>query len=145
MILCIAGGMTLLYLLLWPFSLRLDARLTPLDGRGELTVASLFRLRFVGNLLRPPMLRLYRLDAQSRRRRLGGGKGKGQGGFRPVVRDRRLHVTLCVGVAGDGALTVEALGLVYALLETVGRPFLEELVIRPVPCFDKTVCALRLS
>ena len=45
----------------------------------------------------------------------------------------------------DGALTVEALGLAYALLETLGKGFCEAAAIRPAACFDKNICALRLS
>ena len=41
MIWLIFGTATLLHLLLWPFSIRLDARLSPTSGRGELTAASL--------------------------------------------------------------------------------------------------------
>ena len=49
MIWLFAGAFTLLYLLLWPFSLRLDARLSPTCGRGEVVVASLLRLRLEGD------------------------------------------------------------------------------------------------
>ena len=144
MILLALGVATLLYLLLWPFSLRLDARLSPTAGRGEVTFATFFRLRLEGDFLQPPYLRLWRLDDRGRRRPLPRGKGRG-GGFRPVIRKQRLSATLHVGLAEDGALTVEALGLLYALLEALGQGFAIDLAVRPVPCFDKNICALRLS
>ena len=50
----IAGVMTLLYILFWPFSLRLDAQLSPTCGRAEVTVATFFRLRLEGDFLQPP-------------------------------------------------------------------------------------------
>ena len=144
MIWLIFGTVTLLYLLLWPFSIRFDARLSPTSGRGELTVASLLRVRLEGDFLRSPWLRLWRLDERGCRRPLIAGR-KRKGGFTPVVRNGKLAATLYVGVEGDGALTVEALGLLYALLETVGWSLFEEVTLRPAPCFDKTICALRLS
>ena len=67
----IAGVMTLLYILFWPFSLRLDARLSPTCGRAEVTVATFFRLRLEGDFLQPPYLKLWRLDNRGRRRPLG--------------------------------------------------------------------------
>ncbi len=144
MIWLLFGAFTLLYLLFWPFTLRLDARLSPTAGRGELTVASLFHLRLEGDFLQPPYLHLSRLDAHGRRRPLKKG-GRKKSGFRPVILSRRLTATLHIGMEGDGALTVETLGLLYAVLETFGRSFLEDMAIRPTPCFDKTICALRLS
>ena len=136
--------LTLLYLLLWPFSVRLDARLSPACGRGEVVAASLLRLRFEGDFLQPPYLRLYALDGRGRRRPLGGERRK-KGGFVPAVRGKRLAITLHVGLEADGALTVEALGLFYALLETAGELFQIDLVLRPDACFDKNICALRVS
>ena len=138
------GTATLLYLLFWPFSLRLDARLSPTSGRGELTVASLVRVRLEGDFLQPPYLTLWRLDGRGRRRPLGK-KRQRKDGFTPVIRSGKLAAALYVGMEEDGALTVEALGLLYALLETVGHLFFEEVTLRPAPCFDKTICALRLS
>lgn len=143
MIWLIAGSATLLYLLLWPFSVQVDARLTPTAGRAEVTVASLLRLRFEGDFLQPPFLTLSRLDGRGRRHPLKQKKQK-KGGFRPVIRHRRLMATLYVGLVGDGALTVEGLGLLYALLETLGNGYCERLALRPTPCFDKDICALRL-
>ena len=35
------GALTAAYLLLWPFSLRVEGRLSPTSGRGEVIVASL--------------------------------------------------------------------------------------------------------
>ena len=139
-----AGALTLLYLLLWPFSFRLDARLSPTSGRAELTVASLLRLRLEGDFLQPPYFQLRRLDIQCRRKPLGRGR-KGKSGFVPVLRAARLTATLHVGLEGDGALTVETLGMAYALLETAARAWGVELVLRPTACFDKSICALRLS
>ena len=144
MIWLLAVPITLLYLLLWPFSLRLDARLSPTSGRAEVTVASLLRLRLEGDFLQPPFLRLYLLDGRGRRRPLRG-RGKRKRGFAPVIRNRRLSATLYVGLEDDGALTVETLGLAYALLETLGKGFCEAAAIRPTACFDKNICALRLS
>jgi len=138
------AALTLLYLLLWPFSIRLDARLSPACGRGELLAASLLRLRFEGDFLQPPFLHLFLLDGRGRRRPLRRGK-KRKSGFVPVIRDRRLLATLYVGLETDGALTVETLGLAYALLETLGKGFFEAAAIRPTACFDKNICALRLS
>ena len=138
------GILTLLYLLFWPFSLRLDARLSPTCGRAEVTVASLFRLRLEGDFLQPPFFQVYRLDNRGRRRPLGKKK-KRRSGFRPVVRGSQLWATVHVGVREDGALTVEALGLLYALLEALGRGAQAELALRPTACFDKNICALRLS
>ncbi len=137
-------SITLLYLLFWPFSLRLDARFSPTSGRAEVTVASLLRLRLEGDFLQPPFLHLFLLDGRGRRRPLKRGK-KRKSGFVPVIRDRRLLATLYVGLETDGALTVETLGLAYALLETLGRGFFEAAAIRPTACFDKNICALRLS
>ena len=138
------GTATVLYLLFWPFSLRLDARLSPTCGRGEVTVASLFHLRLEGDFLQPPYFTLWRLDREGRRKPLGKNRRQ-SGGFSPVIRDKRLTATLCVGLAGDGALTVEALGLLYALLEALGRGVQVDLRLRPAPCFDRDICALRLS
>ena len=138
------GILTLLYLLFWPFSLRLDARLSPTSGRGELTVASLFRLRLEGDLLQPPFFQVCLLDSRGRRRPLGKGR-KRRSRFSPVVRAPRLWATVHVGVREDGALTVEALGLLYAALETVGRGLGADVALRPAACFDKNICALRLS
>ena len=144
MIMLVAGVLTGLYLLFWPFSLRLDARLSPTSGRAEVVAASLFRVRLEGDFLQAPYLTLWRLDGRGRRRPLTGPKGR-RGGFRPVLRDVRLAATLHVGLEGDGAATVEALGLAYTLLEALGRSLRAELTLRPVPCFDKTICALGLS
>ncbi len=144
MIWSILGGVSLLYLLFWPFSLRVDARLSPTSGRGEVVVASFLRLRVEGDFLQPPWLRLYRLDGRGRRKPLRRRR-RGMGGFVPVIRDSRLFAALYVGTEGDGALTVEALGLLYALLETAGRSFGAAVTLRPTPCFDKTICAMRLS
>ena len=137
MIMLVAGVLTGLYLLFWPFSLRLDARLSPTSGRAEVVAASLFRVRLEGDFLQAPYLTLWRLDGRGRRRPLTGPKGS-RGGFRPVLRDVRLAATLHVGLEGDGAATVEALGLAYTLLETLSRSLRAELTLRPVPCFDKT-------
>ena len=146
MLLLIAGVVTLLYLLFWPFSLRLDARLSPTSGRAELTVASLLRVRVEGDFLQSPYCKLYRLDREGRRRPLGGKRRKkSKGGFAPVIRDKRLTASLCVGTETDGALTVEALGLVYALLEALGKGMGVKMALRPTPCFDKTICALGFS
>ena len=144
MLFLIAGICTLLYLLFWPFSLRLDARLSAASGRAEVTAASLFRLRLEGDFLQPPWLTFWRLDVRGRRKPLGG-RGKGKNGFAPVIRDKRLTATLYVGAESDGALTVEALGLLYALLEVLGRGYGVDLALRPAPCFDKNICSLRLS
>ena len=142
----IAGGVTLLYLLLWPFSLRLDARLSPTCGRAEVTVATFFRLRLEGDFLQPPYLKLWRLDNRGRRKPLTRKKKrKRRSGFAPVLRDQRLTATLCVGLVGDGASTVEALGMAAALLETFCRGAGADLKLSPTPCFDKNICALRLS
>ena len=138
------GTFTLLYLLLWPFSLRLDARLSPTSGRAELTVASLLRLRLEGDFLQPPYLKLYRLDDRGRRKPLGRGP-KRKSSFVPVLRAPRLVATLHVGLEGDGALTVEALGMVYALVEAAAKAWPVDLALRPAACFDKSICALRLS
>ena len=72
-------------------------------------------------------------------------KQKQKSGFVPVIRDQRLTATLAVGLEGDGAFTVEALGLLYAALETVGRGLGADVALRPAACFDKNICALRLS
>ena len=144
MIWLFAGAFTLLYLLLWPFSLRLDARLSPTCGRGEVVVASLLRLQLEGDFLQPPYFHLCLLDGRGGRKPLGGGRKK-KGGFAPVIRHKRLSATLWVGLETDGALTVEALGLLYALLETAGELFQIDLVLRPDACFDKNICALRVS
>ena len=140
----IAGVMTLLYILFWPFSLRLDARLSPTCGRAEVTVATFFRLRLEGNFLQPPYLKLWRLDNRGRRRPLGK-RGKQKRGFTPVIQNKRLTATLHVGLEGDGASTVEALGMAAALLETFCRGVGADLRLLPTPCFDKNICALRLS
>lgn len=146
MIWLIAGAVTLLYILLWPFTLRLDARLSPTSGRAEITAATFFRLRLEGDFLQPPWLTLFRLDGQGRRRPLTRKrKRKQRSSFAPVILDKRLVATLHVGLEGDGASTVEALGLVYALLKALGQGYGVDLVLRPAPCFDKTVCALGLS
>ena len=144
MIWLLFGTATLLYLLFWPFSLRFNARLSPACGRAEITVASLVHLRFEGDFLQPPYLTLWRLDREGRRRPLSRKRRK-QGGFSPVVGNKRLSATLYVGLVGDGALTVESLGLLYSLLEALGRSARVDLRLRPVPCFDKDICALRLS
>ena len=144
----VLGGVTALYLLLWPFSVRVDARLSPTCGRAEVVAASLLRLRLEGDFLQPPWLSVHRLDRLGRRRPLGQKRRQRQrkrAGFAPVLRDCRLSATLYVGVAADGALTVEALGLLHTLLEAAGRGFGTDVVLRPVSCFDKTICALRLS
>lgn len=140
----IAGVMTLLYILFWPFSLRLDARLSPTCGRAEVTVATFFRLRLEGDFLQPPYLKLWRLDNRGRRRPLGK-RGKQKSGFTPVIQNKRLTATLHVGLEGDGASTVEALGMAAALLETFCRGVGADLRLLPTPCFDKNICALRLS
>ena len=140
----IAGVMTLLYILFWPFSLRLDARLSPTCGRAEVTVATFFRLRLEGDFLQPPYLKLWRLDNRGRRRPLGK-RGKQKSGFPPVIQNKRLTATLHVGLEGDGASTVEALGMAAALLETFFRGAGADLKLSPTPCFDKNICALRLS
>ena len=141
------GIVTALYLLLWPFSLRLDARLSPTSGQAEVQVASLLRLRFEGDFLQPPYLTLYRLDVRGRRRPIGRKRKqqRARSAFRPVFRKKRLAATVYLGAEGDGALTVEALGLLYALMETLGESFFDEASIRPTPCFDKNICAVRLS
>ena len=141
----VAGSVTLLYLFLWPFSLRVDARLSPTCGRTEITVASVLRLRLEGDFLQAPFFKVYRLDRRGRRRALAGQRGKGKNGFSPVLRNPRLSAALYVGLETDGALTVEALGLVYALLKSVGVGFGAAVALRPTPCFDKNICALRLS
>lgn len=138
------GTATLLYLLFWPFSLRLDARLSPTCGRAEVVVASFFRLRLEGDFLQPPYLTIHRLDGRGRRRPLGQRK-KRRSGFSPVIGQKRVAASLWVGLAGDGALSVEALGLTYSLLEALGRGVQVDLRLRPTPCFDKDICALRLS
>ncbi len=138
------AAVTVLYLLLWPFSLRLDARLSPACGRAELMAASLFRLRLEGDFLQQPYLSIYRLNGRGQRFLLSR-RQKEKKSFEPVIRHLRLEITLYVGTEGDGALTVEALGLLYALLETLGSACCEQVSLRPVPCFDKTICALRLS
>lgn len=144
MIWLLFGALTLLYLLLWPFSLRLDARLSPTCGRAEVTVATFLRFRLEGDFLQPPYLKLYRLDSRGRRRALMQQK-KQRGRFSPVIERKRLTATLHVGLEGDGALSVEALGLAYAALEALGRGVGADLTLRPTPCFDKDICALRLS
>lgn len=141
----VLGVVTVLYLLLWPFSVRLDLRLSPTSGRAEATVASLFRLRLEGDFLQAPYFRLYRLDSRGRRNPLARKKRRSRSGFTPVFRQKRLAATLYIGVETDGALTVEALGLLYALVETVGSAYCKTAAIRPAPCFDKNICALRLS
>lgn len=140
----IAGVVTLLYILFWPFSLRLDARLSPTSGRAEVTVATFFRLRFEGDFLQPPYFKLWRLDARGRRRPLGKQKQR-KSGFSPVVGHKRVTATLYVGLAGDGASTVAALGLVHTALTALSQGLGADLVLRPTPCFDKNICALRLS
>jgi len=137
------GVLTLLYVLLWPFSLRLEARLSPTSGRGEVVLASLIRLRLEGDFLQPPFLRLYRLDGRGCRRPLGG-KGGRKGSFRPVLRGQAVKGVLCLGVEGDGAATVELLGLLYALLQALGEAAFEEASLQGQACFDKNICALRL-
>ena len=139
------GIVTMLYLLLWPFSLRLDARLSPTSGRAEVMVASCFRLRLEGDFLQPPFLHLFRLDKQGRRKALTPKRKKRKSGFSPVLQDSRLSATLYVGLETDGALTVETLGLLYSLLETVGSVMGTAVALRPAACFDKNICALRLS
>ena len=146
MIWLLLGALTLLYILFWPFSLRLDARLTPLSGRAEVTVATFFRLRLEGDFLQPPYLKLWRLDARGRRTPLmQQKKRKRKGGYVPVLRDQRLTATLCVGIEGDGASTVEALGMAASLLEAVCRGVGADLKLSPTPCFDKNICVLGLS
>ena len=140
----IAGVVTLLYLLFWPFSLRLDARMTPLSGRAEVTAATFFRLRLEGDFLQPPYLKLWRLDARGRRKPLGKRK-KGRSGFSPVIGQKQVAATLCVGVEGDGATTVEVLGMAAALLEALCRGIGADLKLLPTPCFDKNICVLGLS
>ena len=144
MIFLIAGAVTLLYLLFWPFSVRLDARLSPTCGRTEITLASLVRLRMEGDLLQQPFFSVCRLDRQGRRKPLGKMPATSSG-FSPVLRNMRITAALCVGIETDGALTVGSLGLLYALLGELGRRYCEEMVLRPAVCFDKTICALRLS
>ena len=112
----IAGVMTLLYILFWPFSLRLDARLSPTSGRAEVTVATFFRLRLEGDFLQPPYFHLCLLDGRSGRKPLGDGRKKKKGSFAPVIRHKRISATLWVGIESDGALTVEALGLLHGLV-----------------------------
>ena len=141
MMLLLIGAVTALYLLLWPFSLRLDGRLSASCGRAELIVASLFRLRLEGDFLQPLYFSVFRLDSRGCRQPLGGGGG----GFAPVIGDRKLWATLYVGAQEDGALTVEALGLLYVLLETLGKGWSEEMALRPVACFDRNICALQVS
>lgn len=146
MIWLLFGTLTLLYLLFWPFSLRLDARLSPSSGRAEITVATFLRLRLEGDFLEPPYLKLWRLDSRGRRRPLLQKRKRKRGsGFAPVIRDRRILATLSVGVEGDGALTVEALGMAASALEALARWIGAEMQLRPTPCFDKTICALGLS
>ena len=142
----IAGVMTLLYILFWPFSLRLDARLSPTCGRAEVTVATFFRLRLEGDFLQPPYLKLWRLDARGRSRPLTRNRRrKRKGGFAPVIHNMRLLATLHVGLEGDGASTVEALGMAASLLEAVCRGVGADLKLSPTPCFDKNICVLGLS
>ena len=145
MIWLFAGAFTLLYLLLWPFSLRLDARLSPTCGRGEVVVASLLRLRLEGDFLQPPYFHLCLLDGRGGRKPLGGGRKKKKGSFAPVIRHKRISATLWVGLESDGALTVEALGLLHGLLKAAGTLSCDEVILRPTACFDKNICALRLS
>ena len=140
MIWLFAGAFTLLYLFFWRFSLRLDARLSPTCGRGEVVVASLLRLRVEGDFLQPPYFHLCLLDGRGGRKPLGGGRKKKKGSFAPVIRHKRW-----VGLESDGALTVEALGLLYGLLEAAGTLSCDEVILRPTACFDKNICALRLS
>ncbi len=139
------GIVTMVYLLLWPFSLRVDARLSPTSGRAEVTVASCFRLRLEGDFLQPPFLSLFRLDRQGRRKPLTRKGKERKNGFSPVLTGSRLSATLYVGLETDGALTVEALGLLYSLLETVGSVLGTAVALRANPCFDKNICAVRLS
>ena len=94
--------------------------------------------------MQPPYLRLYALDGRGRRRPLGVGRRK-EGGFVPAVRGKRLAITLHVGLEADGALTVEALGLLHGLLKAAGALACDEVILRPTACFDKNICALRLS
>ena len=145
MIWLFAGAFTLLYLFFWPFSLRLDARLSPTCGRGEVVVASLLRLRLEGDFLQPPYFHLCLLDGRGGRKPLGGGRKKRRSGFAPVIHHKRISATLWVGLESDGALTVEVLGLLYALLETLGLRYCDSVELRPTACFDKNICALRLS
>ena len=147
MIWLLLGVVTLLYILFWPFSLRLDARLSPTSGRAEVTVATFFRLRLEGDFLQPPYLKLWRLDNRGRRKPLiqQKKKRKKKSGFAPVIRDKRLLATLHVGLEGDGASTVEALGMAASLLETFCRGAGADVRLSPTPCFDKNICALGLS
>ena len=145
MVFLIAGAFTVLYLLLWPFSLRVDARISLTSGRAELMAASFFRLRMEGDFLQPPFFSVYRLDRQGRRKPLGGKRKPKAGGFSPVIRYGRLSAVIHVGTETDGALTVEALGILYALLEAFGIRYGVATALRPDACFDKNICALRLS
>ena len=122
MIWLFAGAFTLLYLFFWRFSLRLDARLSPTCGRGEVVVASLLRLRLEGDFLQPPYLKLYRLDSRGCRKPLDGGRKKKKGSFAPVIRHKRISATLWVGLESDWALTVEALASSTGCLRPPG-PF----------------------
>ena len=139
------GALTAAYLLLWPFSLRVEGRLSPTSGRGEVIVASLVHLRLEGDFLQPPYLKLYRLDSRGCRKPLDGGRKKKKGSFAPVIRHKRISATLWVGLESDGALTVEALGLLHGLLKAAGTLSCDEVILRPTACFDKNICALRLS
>ena len=138
------GALTAAYLLLWPFSLRVEGRLSPTSGRGEVIVASLVHLRLEGDFLQPPFLALYRLDGRGRRKRLKRGRDRGSS-FRPVLRGERVCASLYLGVAGDGAATVELLGLLYALLTALGEAAFRRVDLRSMACFDKDICALQLS
>lgn len=144
MIWLILGTATVLYLLLWPFSFTLDARLSPTSGRAEVTVATFLRLRLEGDFLQPPYMSLWRLDKDGRRKPLGGQRNR-KTGFSPVIGHKRVAATLYVGLEGDGALTVEVMGMIYTLLEALGRGARVDLALRPTPCFDKNICALGLS
>ncbi len=144
MILLVFCAVTALYVLLWPFSLRVEARLSPTSGRGEVVVASLLRLRLEGDFLQPPFLTLYRLDGWGRRKRLTGGRGQGRS-FRPVLRGERVQGVLHLGIEADGAATVELLGLLSALLQTVGELAFKQAELQSRACFDKDICALQLS
>ncbi len=145
MIWLLLGALTLVYLLFWPFSLRLYARLSPTSGRAEVIMATFFRLRLEGDFLQPPYFKLWRLDARGRRRPLTQRKGGKRGGFSPAIRNKRITATLCLGIEGDGATTVEALGMAASLLEAFSRGIGADLRLRPAPCFDKNICVLGLS
>ena len=130
------------YLLLWPFCIRMSLRLSATSCRGEVYIASFFRLRIEGDFLQEPYFSLHLLDGRGRRKKLTS-QGKGQG-FTPIIQVERLDGALYLGVREEGAFTVEALGALYALLETAGLSLNCRVNLQPRACFDKNICALQL-